>query len=64
MSVEIKEFTISLSLVEVKALHKALGGMSGNDYSDNELACAGSNVYNWLTGIMNIYEEEQGHEAE
>lgn len=55
---KVKEFTVTLSVLEIKAMMVALGGMTGTDYDDQDLHNAGSDVYSWCVGINDLFEEE------
>ena len=46
---EIESITITLTLLEAHAVHRALGKMAGKDYSSKTESAAGSTVYNELT---------------
>ena len=49
---EIKELTISMSLLEARAAMFALGRMSGKEYSDMDLCEPGSELYSLLAAVL------------
>lgn len=56
---DINSFNITLDQNEVRAVHEALGKMSGNDYSSTFIAGYGSEVYNLMQGLMNSFEDDE-----
>ena len=49
---EITDVTLTLTITEAKAVHKALGRMKGSDYGRAELTNAGGDVYDELTSFV------------
>lgn len=46
---EVESITVTLTLLEVRAIHRALGKMTFKDYGCEAIAMAGADVYNELT---------------
>ena len=53
----IDSISITLTLAEARAVHKALGRMSGKDYGNDEESAVGSDVYSELTRFV---DDEDG----
>ena len=57
--VSINNITITLTLLEAHAVHRALGEMAGKDYASEAEAEAGSAVYNQLTPHVDDEEDDE-----
>lgn len=54
---EIDSITVTLTLLEAHAVHRALGKMAGKDFASEAEHAAGSDVYNELTPHVDDEDE-------